>query len=103
MIQSKILLLDTLQVNKTTKNFGKKIEEHNYTRSSTSEVCRFWLQMMIYIHAYIGFYFAVRSGNWELRNSSLRVLAELFFTYSRDKYEVLVINSISDSIMHNVP
>ena len=49
---------------------------------------------------YIGFYFAVRSGNWELRNSSLRVLAELFFAYSRDKYEVLVINSISDSITY---
>ena len=80
------------------KKFWKKIEEH--TRSSTSEVCRFWSQMMIYIHAYIGFYFAVRSGNWELRNSSLRVLAELFFAYSHDKYEVLVINSISDSIMY---
>ena len=56
--------------------------------------------MMIYIHAYIGFYFAVRSENWELRNSSLRVLGVLFFAYSRDKYEVLVINSISDSMTY---
>ena len=48
----------------------------------------------------MGFYFAVRSGNWELRNSSLRVLAELFFAYSRDKYEVLVINSLADSVTY---
>ena len=56
--------------------------------------------MMIYMCAYVGFYIAVRSGKWELRNSSLRVLCELFFAYCRDKYEVLVVNSISDSIMY---
>ena len=78
--------------------FWKTIEE--FTKTSTSKVCRFWSQMTIYIHAYVGFYIAVRSGNWELRNLSLRVLGELFFTYSRDKYEVLVVNSISDSIMY---
>ena len=48
----------------------------------------------------MGLYFVVRSGNWELRNSSLRVLAELFFAYSRDKYEVLVINSLADSVIY---
>ena len=30
-----------------------------------------------------------RSGNWLVRNSCLKVLTELFFAYSRDKYEVL--------------
>ena len=45
-------------------------------------IYRFWSQIMIYIHAYnIGFYFAVRSENWVLRNSSLKVLTELFFAY----------------------
>ena len=53
-----------------------------------------------YIHAYIGLYLAVRSGNWELRNSSLKLLAEMFFAYSRDKYEVLVVNSLADSITY---
>ena len=78
--------------------FWRSIE--NYSTSSTSEECRFWSQMIIYIHAYIGLYFAVRSGNWELRNSCLRVLSEMFFAYSRDKYEVLVINSLADSITY---
>ena len=43
------------------------------------------------------FYFAIRSGNWLLRNSCLKVLTELFFAYSRDKYEVLSIHALSDS------
>ena len=46
-------------------------ENHN-------QVCRFWAQMLIYLHAYTGFYFAVRSGNWLLRNSCLKLLTIIF-------------------------
>ena len=65
-------------------------DEHN-------QVCRFWAQMLVYLHAYTGFYFAVRSGNWLLRISCLKVLTELFFAYSRDKYEVVSTNALADS------
>ena len=41
--------------------------------------------------------FAIRSGNWLLRNSCLKVLSVLFFAYSRDKYEVLSVNALADS------
>lgn len=64
--------------------------EHN-------QVCRFWAQMLIYLHAYTGFYFAVRLGNWLLRNSYLKLLIELFIAYSRDKYEVVSTNAFADS------
>ena len=50
-----------------------------------------------YLHAYSAFYFSIRSGNWLLRNSCLKVLTELSFAYSRDKYEVLSINALNDS------
>ena len=50
-----------------------------------------------YIHAYTGFYFAIRSGNWLLCSSCLKILTELFFAYSRVKYEVLSINALSNS------
>ena len=36
-------------------------------------------------------------GNWLLHNSCLKVLTELFFAYSRDKYEVLSINALADN------
>ena len=63
--------------------------------------------MLMYLHAYLGFYFAVRSGNWFLRNSCLMVLCEQFFAYSRNKYEVLITNAIAstytypEDITHN--
>ena len=53
--------------------------------------------MLVYLHAYTGFYFAIRSGNWGLRIATLKTLNELFFAYSRDKYEVLSINALADS------
>ena len=53
--------------------------------TNTNEVCGFWAQMLKYLHAYTGFYFAIKSGNWLLRNSCLKILTELFFAYSRDK------------------
>ena len=36
-------------------------------------------------------------SNWLLRNSCLKVLTELLFTYSRDEYEALSINALADS------
>ena len=36
---------------------------------SNDQVACFWSKMLVYLHAYVGFYFAVRSGNWSLRNS----------------------------------
>ena len=33
-------------------------------------------------------------------NSCLKVLTELFFAYSRDKYEVLSINALGDSFKY---
>ena len=59
-----------------------------------NNLARFWMQILIYLHAYAGFYFAVRSGNWLLRNSCLKVITE---SYSRDKYEVLCLSALSNT------
>ena len=67
------------------------------SKQNTNEISKFWSQILIYLHAYSGFYFSIRSANWLLRNSCLKVLTELFFAYSRDKYEVLSINALGDS------
>ena len=58
--------------------------------------------MLVYLHAYTGFHFAIRSGNWGLQIATLKILNELilnelFFAYSRDNYEVLNINALADS------
>ena len=57
--------------------------------------------MLIYLQAYIGFYFSIRSGNWSLRTSRLKKLNELFFAYARDKYEVLSIHTLADTYTYS--
>ena len=78
--------------------FWKWVYKHR--NESKDELCKFWLQMLLYMHAYIGFYFAVRSGNWGLRNSCLKVITEMYFAYGRDKYEVLSVTALADSFTY---
>ena len=44
----------------------------------------------------MGLYFAIRSGNFMLRNSCIKEIASLFFAYSRDKYEELTLTNLQD-------
>ena len=58
----------------------------------------FWSRMMPFLNGYIAYFTAVRSGNWVLRNSSLRALTPLFFPYNHYKYEEVVTTVIIDSL-----
>lgn len=50
------------------------------------------------LNAYVAYYFAIRSGNWQLRNESLKIITQLFFAYSHNKYECLCVNTICNSL-----
>ena len=63
---------------------------------NTEQLSKFWASILDYLDAYTGLYFAIRSGNWFLRNSCIPKLAELFFAYSRDRYEELVCKNMLD-------
>ena len=64
--------------------------------TNTDEVSRFWSGLLKILNTYIGLYFAVRSGNFMLRNSCVKEIAALFFAYSRDKYEELTLTNLQD-------
>ena len=59
------------------------------TAVNSDEVSRFWARFLFVLNGYVGLYFSIRSGNWFLRNSCLKLLSPLFFAYSRNKYEEL--------------
>ncbi len=46
----------------------------------------------------MGLYFAMRSGNFMLRNSCIKQVAPIFFAYSRDKYEELTLTNLKDHL-----
>ena len=82
-------------------NFWAWIKTYN-EKYTHDELSSFWAQMLIDLHAYVGFYFAVRSGNWFLRNSCPKVISELHFAYSRNKYEVLSMSAIANSYTYPI-
>ena len=79
----------------TSDNFWQWLND--LSKQNKNSIYKFSSQILIYLHAYSGFYFSIMSGNWLLRNSCLKILTELFFAYSRDKYEVISVNALNDS------
>ncbi len=64
--------------------------------SSGDEICNFWIKYLNLLFPYMGYHFAIRSGNFSLRNYCLSKLGHLFFSYSHFKYEALICDVIKD-------
>ena len=86
---------------RTTKNggsyqgkaFWQWIKTQTHT-NNTDKLTQFWAQMLWYLNVYVAYFFAIRSGNWSLRNSSIKIKTHLFFAYSHHKYEQLSMSTI---------
>ena len=78
-----------MQYFKLQSEFLKFEEWLNHLRSheNKDESSQVWASALYYLHSSMAYYFAIRSGNWHLRNACLPKLTELFFAYSRNKYE----------------
>ena len=57
-------------------------------------VAKFWYQTLYFLNAYFGYFFCIRSGNFDLWNSCLPALSGLFFAYSHNKYKQLAYETI---------
>ena len=64
--------------------------------TTNNEVSRFWAELLTILIAYMGLYFAIRSGNFMLRNSCIKQISPILFAYSRDKYEELTLTNLQD-------
>ena len=101
--------LHKVLLRKCTNEYEKRIkaEERNITTfwkfvttlandTNTDEVSRFWAGLLKILNTYMGLYFAIRYGNFMLRNSCIKEIASLFFAYSRDKYKELTLTNLQD-------
>ena len=68
------------------------------SEANNKQITQFWVDILSYLNAYVGYYFSVRSGNWLLRNSCLREHLPLIFAYSHNKYEELSCTAIMDTL-----
>ena len=58
----------------------------------------FGAKTLPFLEAYLGHYFALRSGNFYLRNATLPKLGELSFAYGHTKYQKPVCQVIDDML-----
>ena len=65
-----------------------------------NEVSQFWCNLLHFLMVYFAYYMAIRSGNWVLRNACIKQFCGLLFTYARDKYEVLAVQTLSDVLTY---
>lgn len=66
--------------------------------SNEDEISRFWATTLRMLNTYMGYYIAIRSGNWLLRNACLRSILPLLFAYNHNKYEELGTMAIMDTL-----
>ena len=74
-----------------------------HSENNKNEIGRFWAQILVTLHFYTGFYISIRSGNWVMRNTFLKALAPLFFSYGKTKYQVLFIRNTYDTFTLPLP
>ena len=65
--------------------------------SQKQDIIRFWYQFVtVDIMAYLGLFIAILYCNWDLRNSSIKLLAPVFSAFDRPIYQSLIPHHIFD-------
>ena len=68
-----------------------------FVHVQTDETWKFWVQFVFYnCYCYISLYLAIRGSNWDLRMSSLKLMAPLFAVLDCSTYERIIPHHIAD-------
>ena len=86
----------------STRDYWKWVHSVR-SENNKNEIGRFWAQILVTLHFYTGFYISIRSGNWVMRNTFLKALAPLFFSYGKTKYQILFIRNTYDTFTLPLP
>ena len=66
--------------------------------NNKDDISKFWARILPFLSGYVGYFVAIRSGNWVMRNCTIPVLTPLFFSYNHYKYEELATQAVIDSL-----
>ena len=70
-------------------------------RCSRDLTWKFWVQFVFQdAFTYVGFYLAIRSGNWYLRTAALKEMAPLFTCYDHFTYRKLIAQHVADILCY---
>ena len=86
----------------TTSSFHSKCYSFLTNLATTDSTWKFWVQFVFKdALAYVGLYLAIRSGNWDLRVASIKMIAPIFSAFDHFTYRKLIAQHIAD--LYNLP
>ena len=66
-------------------------------QATSDDTWKFWIQFVFQdAMAYIGLYLAVRSGDWQLRVASMKMMAPIFTAFDHPSYQRLITQHLAD-------
>ena len=81
----------------TKSNFFDKLKEFVDNLSSKDPTWKFWSQFVFKdALAYVAFFLAIPSGDWDLKMASVKLMAPIFSAYDHSNYSKLIARHISD-------
>ena len=82
-------------------NLQQKFCDFVQKRSEEDETWLFWNQFVFQdCSAYINLFLAIRTSDWHLRLSSLKLMAPVFTAFDRTTYQKLIPQHLADIILH---
>ena len=67
--------------------------------SQANMTWKFWAQFVVKdCLAYISLYIGIRTGNWDLRNASVKLMAPIFSAFDHFTYKKIIAQNIADMI-----
>lgn len=89
-------------LSKQTETFFSEFDEFIQEMTAKDDTWKFWSQFVfVDAMAYISLYLAMRSGDWDLRMTSMKTMAPLFTAFDHTTYQKLISNHVYDLL--NLP
>ena len=84
-------------INKQLGNSFKQFYAFVHTMAARDRTWKFWMQFVFEdAMAYIGFYLAIRSGDWDTRMAYLKMMAPLYSAFDHTTYKKLIAQHLAD-------
>ena len=116
LIEDIVCYIQTLPIDDLSCSLTRKLHQQEHelhfsdfksfiqNRARTDDTWKFWIQLVFQdVMAYIGLFLAIRSGDWQLRMASMKLMAPTFTAFDHPTYQKLISQHLADLLSMPAP